>query len=64
MPRTWRGQSDAIALSVALLSARVEGGDAWEIMATTGLVIIAPMLLISQLIQRFFVRGITGGAVR
>lgn len=55
---------DAITLPVALLSARVEGGDAWEIMATMGLVIIAPMLLISRLIQRFFVRGITGGAVR
>ncbi len=57
-------REDATTLPVALLSARTEQGDAWEIMAVMGLVIIVPMLLISRLIQRFFVRGITGGAVR
>ncbi len=57
-----RGQ--ATTLPVALMSARTEQGDAWEIMATIGLVIIGPMLLISRLVQRFFVRGLTAGSVR
>lgn len=54
----------ATTLPVALMSARTEQGDAWEIMATIGLVIIGPMLLISRLVQRFFVRGLTAGSVR
>lgn len=57
-------RSDATTLPVSLMSARTEQGDAWEIMATIGLVIIGPMLLISRLVQRFFVRGLTAGSVR
>jgi ABC-type glycerol-3-phosphate transport system permease component len=57
-------RGEATTLPVALMSARTEQGDAWEIMATIGLVIIGPMLLISRLVQRFFVRGLTAGSVR
>ena len=55
---------DAVTLPVALMSTRTDQGDAWEVMATMGLVIMAPMLLISRLMQRFFVKGITSGGVR
>lgn len=57
-------RGNATTLPVSLMSARTEQGDAWEIMATIGLVIIGPMLLISRLVQRFFVRGLTAGSVR
>ena len=54
----------AVTLPVALMSARSEQGDAWEIMATMGLFIIAPMLVISRYVQRYFVAGLVSGAVR
>jgi len=54
----------AVTLPVALMSARTEQGDAWDIMAGMGLFIVAPMLLISRFVQRYFVRGLTAGAVR
>lgn len=57
-------RQEAVTLPVALISTRTDQGDAWEVMATMGLVILAPMLVISRLMQRFFVRGITTGGVR
>jgi len=54
----------AVTLPVALMSARTEQGDAWDIMASMGLFIVAPMLLISRFVQRYFTRGLTAGAVR
>lgn len=57
-------RQDAVTLPVALTSTRTDQGDAWEVMATMGLVIMAPMLVISRLMQRYFVKGITTGGVR
>jgi len=57
-------RQDAVTLPVSLMSTRTDQGDAWEVMATMGLVIMAPMLVISRLMQRFFVKGITSGGVR
>jgi multiple sugar transport system permease protein len=57
-------RDQAVTLPVALMSARTEQGDAWEIMATIGLFIIAPMLLISRFVQRYFSAGLVSGAVR
>jgi len=54
----------AVTLPVALMSARTEQGDAWDIMASMGLFIIAPMLLISRFVQRYFVKGLVAGAIR
>ena len=54
----------AVTLPLALMSARTEQGDAWDIMASMGLFIIAPMLLISRFVQRYFVKGLVSGAVR
>lgn len=57
-------RQEAVTLPVALTSTRTDQGDAWEVMATMGLVIMAPMLVISRLMQRYFVKGITTGGVR
>lgn len=57
-------REQAVTLPVALMSARTEQGDAWDVMASMGLFIIAPMLLISRFVQRYFVRGLTAGAIR
>ena len=55
---------DSVTLPVALMSTRTDQGEAWEVMATMGLLIMAPMLVISRLMQRFFIKGITTGGVR
>ena len=57
-------RQEAVTLPVSLMSTRTDQGDAWEVMATMGLMIMAPMLVISRLMQRFFVKGITSGGVR
>lgn len=57
-------RNDAVTLQVGLMFARTERGDAWEIMAAIGLTIMLPMLLLSVLVQRYFVKGLTAGAVR
>ena len=57
-------RNEATTLQVGLMGARTERGDAWEIMAAMGVVIIAPMLLLSRYVQRHFVRGLVAGSVR
>lgn len=57
-------RQDATTLPVALMGTRTDQGDAWEVMATMGLVIMLPMLVIARLMQRFFTKGITTGGVR
>ena len=57
-------RQEATTLPVALMSTRTDQGDAWEVMATMGLVIMLPMLVIARLMQRFFTKGITTGGVR
>ena len=54
----------AITMPVALMGVRTDQGIVWEVMAAMGLVIVAPMLLIARFIQKFFVKGLTSGAVR
>lgn len=54
----------AVTLPVALMGARTEEGDAWDIMASMGLFIIAPMLILSRFVQRYFAAGLVAGAVR
>ena len=57
-------RDQAITMPVALMSVRSDQGIVWEVMAAMGLVIVAPMLLIARFIQKFFVKGLTSGAVR
>lgn len=55
---------DAVTLPVSLMSARTDKGDEWEVMAVIGLTIMVPMMLISRLVQRHFLKGLTAGAVK
>lgn len=57
-------RDEAVTLQVSLMGARTERGDAWEIMAAMGLAIMAPMLLLSGAVQKYFVKGLVSGAVR
>jgi ABC-type glycerol-3-phosphate transport system permease component len=57
-------RNEAVTLPVSLMSARTDRGDAWEIMAVIGLTIMIPMMLISKLVQRHFLKGLVSGAVR
>lgn len=57
-------RNEALTLPVSLMSARTDRGDAWEIMAVIGLAIMIPMMLISKLVQRHFLKGLVSGAVR
>lgn len=57
-------RENATTLPVALMSARTERGDAWEIMAVIGLAIIVPLIPISRLLQKHFASGLTSGALR
>lgn len=57
-------RDEAMTLPVSLMSARTDKGDAWEIMAVIGLTIMVPMMLISRIVQRHFLNGLTAGAVK
>jgi multiple sugar transport system permease protein len=57
-------RDNAVTLPVSLMSARTDRGDAWEIMAVIGLTIMVPLVLLSRMVQRHFLKGLTAGAVR
>jgi multiple sugar transport system permease protein len=57
-------RQDAVTLPVGITRFRTERGDLWELIAAAGILISIPMFLLSSVIQRHFVRGMTGGAVK
>jgi multiple sugar transport system permease protein len=57
-------RTEATTLQVGLMQARTERGDAWELMAVMGIVVMLPMLAISGFVQKYFVKGLVSGAVR
>lgn len=57
-------KQDALTLPVGLIGFRTERGDLWELMAAGGILITAPMFIISLLVQKQFVRSLTAGSVR
>jgi multiple sugar transport system permease protein len=54
----------AATLQIALVSFRTERGDMWELMAAAGIIITVPAFIAALAIQRHFVSGLTGGAVK
>jgi ABC-type glycerol-3-phosphate transport system permease component len=58
------GKQDALTLPLGLIGFRTERGDLWELMAAGGLLITAPMFLLSLLVHRQFIGSLTAGAVR
>ena len=57
-------RDDAVTLPVGITRFRTERGDLWELIAAAGILISIPMFLAASVIQRHFVRGMTGGAVK
>lgn len=57
-------KQDALTLPIGLIGFRTERGDLWELMAAGGILITAPMFIISLLFQKQFVRSLTAGSVR
>lgn len=57
-------RDDAVTLPVGITRFRTERGDLWELIAAAGILISIPMFLLSSVVQRHFVRGMTGGAVK
>ncbi|MCW5642124.1 MAG: carbohydrate ABC transporter permease [Rhodoferax sp.] len=58
------GKQHALTLPIGLIGFRTERGDLWELMAAGGVLITAPMFLISLLVQKQFVGSLTAGSVR
>ena len=58
------GRQAALPFPLGLIGFRTERGDLWELMAAGGLLITAPMFLLSLLVHRQFIGSLTAGAVR
>jgi multiple sugar transport system permease protein len=55
---------EAVTLTVGLMSLDSERGIMWEQMAAAGLIVIIPIFILSLTIRKYFVEGITMGAVK
>ena len=55
---------EATTLTVGLMSLNAERGILWEQMAAAGLIVMIPIFILSFSIRRYFVEGITMGAVK
>jgi multiple sugar transport system permease protein len=57
-------RENATTLQVGLVNFRTERGDVWELMAAAGVFIVIPAFVAAIAIQKHFVIGLTGGAVK
>ncbi len=57
-------QRHATTLTVGLMSLNTERGILWEQMAATSLIIMVPIFILSFSIRRYFIAGLTMGAVK
>lgn len=55
---------DALTLPIGLSLFNTEQGDLWQLISATGILIMLPMFALGFVIQKHFVQGSTGGAVR
>lgn len=55
---------DALTLPVGLSLFNTEQGDLWQLISATGILLMLPMFALGFVIQKHFVQGSTGGAVR
>jgi ABC-type glycerol-3-phosphate transport system permease component len=58
------GKQDALTLPLGIVGFRTERGDLWELMAAGGLIITAPMFMLSLMVHRQFIGSLTAGSVR
>ena len=57
-------QREAVTLPIGLQLFRAEEGDLWNLLSAAGIIIMAPMFVLALSIRRYFVQGMTMGAVR
>ncbi|MBM2578048.1 carbohydrate ABC transporter permease [Jannaschia sp. Os4] len=55
---------EAVTLPIGLALFKAEEGDLWNLLSAAGIIIMVPMFVLALLIRRYFVQGMTMGAVR
>ena len=57
-------KQDALTLPIGLIGFRTERGDLWELMASAGMIITLPMVLISLVVHKQFIGSLTAGSTK
>ena len=55
---------DAVTLPIGLALFQGEEGDLWNLLSAAGIIIMLPMFILALVIRKYFVQGMTMGAVR
>ena len=55
---------DAVTLPIGLALFKAEEGDLWNLLSAAGIIIMVPMFVLAMIIRKYFVQGMTMGAVR
>ena len=55
---------DAVTLPIGLALFKAEEGDLWNLLSAAGIIIMLPMFALALIIRKYFVQGMTMGAVR
>ncbi|PWJ21804.1 carbohydrate ABC transporter permease [Jannaschia seohaensis] len=55
---------DAVTLPIGLALFKGEEGDLWNLLSAAGIIIMVPMFVLALAIRKYFVQGMTMGAVR
>ncbi len=55
---------EAVTLPIGLALFKAEEGDLWNLLSAAGIIIMAPMFVLALIIRKYFVQGMTMGAVR
>ena len=55
---------DAVTLPIGLALFQGEEGDLWNLLSAAGIIIMLPMFILALIIRKYFVQGMTMGAVR
>ena len=54
---------DAVTLPIGLALFKAEEGDLWNLLSAAGIIIMLPMFVLALIIRKYFVRGMTMGAL-
>ncbi|MGB1033498.1 MAG: carbohydrate ABC transporter permease [Paracoccaceae bacterium] len=55
---------ESVTLPIGLALFKGEEGDLWNLLSAAGIIIMAPMFVLALMIRKYFVQGMTMGAVR
>ena len=55
---------DAVTLPIGLALFKAEEGDLWNLLSAAGIIIMLPMFILALISRKYFVQGMTMGAVR